>query len=212
MAEAISDDRGGILLNIFYEIIGSPLNLLLVGVITILVYTIFKRRQQHYLEPVKEPELPKLKKDFTNEELKKYDGTGPDGRILIAVDGKVFDVTRGKNFYGPGGAYSAFAGKDASRGLATFSVSVEKEGYDDLSDLDPRQMEEVREWAIQFHEKYIYVGKLLKPGEAATNYSDEEEEKENVGQDSTNQAGDNKPDKTSSSDNKEQNTDKPKAE
>ncbi|NEU33395.1 hypothetical protein GN156_22155, partial [bacterium LRH843] len=109
--------------------------------------------------------------------------------------------------------YSAFAGRDASRGLATFNVSVSKEGYDDLSDLDPRQMEEVREWAIQFHEKYIYVGKLLKPGEVPTNYSDEEEEKESNLEKAGGQAGDTKP---SSTDTKQEATpdaaDKPKAE
>ncbi|KAF3840691.1 hypothetical protein F7725_006553 [Dissostichus mawsoni] len=48
-----------------------------------------------------EPPLPKLKKrDFTLAELKPYDGL-QDPRILMAVNGKVFDVTRGKKFYGP---------------------------------------------------------------------------------------------------------------
>lgn len=38
--------------------------------------------------------------------------------------------------------YGVFAGKDASRGLATFSVdgSVLKEEYDDLSDLNSMQV------------------------------------------------------------------------
>lgn len=46
--------------------------------------------------------LPKLRRDFTIEELTKYDGKGPDGRILVAVNGSVYDVTRGSKFYGPG--------------------------------------------------------------------------------------------------------------
>lgn len=37
--------------------------------------------------------------------------------------------------------------------------------YDDLSDLSPAEMESVREWEMQFKEKYDLVGKLLKPGE-----------------------------------------------
>ena len=45
-----------------------------------------------------------------------------------------------------------FAGRDASRGLGTFSVSVEaiKDEYDDLSDLNSMQMESIREWEMQF--------------------------------------------------------------
>lgn len=45
-----------------------------------------------------------------------------------------------------------FAGRDASRGLATFSLTEEaiKDEYDDLSDLSSMQMESVREWEMQF--------------------------------------------------------------
>lgn len=45
-----------------------------------------------------------------------------------------------------------FAGRDASRGLATFSLSEEaiKDEFDDLSDLNTMQMESVREWEMQF--------------------------------------------------------------
>lgn len=178
MAEAkVNVDRGGMLSNIISEIINSPLNIALVCVITILVYKIFKSRQRVIVEFKAEPELPKMKKrDFTVEELRKYDGNGDDGRILVAVNGKVFDVTKGKKFYGPGGPYSAFGGRDASRGLATFSVTGGKETYDDLSDLNSVEMESVKEWEMQFTEKYDYIGRLLKPGEKATSYSDEEEE------------------------------------
>ena len=63
------------------------------------------------------------------------------------------------------GPYSGFAGRDASRGLATFSVETVTDEYDDLSDLKPSEMEQVQEWELQFSEKYDLVGKLLKPGE-----------------------------------------------
>lgn len=50
-----------------------------------------------------------------------------------------------------GGPYAAFGGRDASRGLATFSVvSSDKEGHDDLSDLNSMEMDSVREWELQF--------------------------------------------------------------
>ncbi|KAH3842862.1 hypothetical protein DPMN_116366 [Dreissena polymorpha] len=116
--------------------------------------------------------------DMTLEQLREYDGKGPEGRILLAANGKIFDVTRGKRFYGPGGPYGLFAGRDASRALATFSMTedVFRNEYDDLSDLTSMQMESVREWEMQFTEKYDYVGRLLKPGEQPRDYTDTEDE------------------------------------
>ena len=49
------------------------------------------------------PTIPKLKKqDMTLAQLRQYDGKGEHGRICVAVLGKVFDMTRGAKFYGPG--------------------------------------------------------------------------------------------------------------
>jgi len=52
-----------------------------------------------------------------------------------------------------------FAGRDASRGLATFSLTEEaiKDEYDDLSDLSSMQMESVREWEMQFRGRTLQV-------------------------------------------------------
>lgn len=115
--------------------------------------------------------LPRMKKrDFSLEQLRQYDGSRTP-RILLAVNGKVFDVTKGSKFYGPAGPYGIFAGRDASRGLATFCLDKDalKDEYDDLSDLNAVQMESVREWEMQFKEKYDYVGRLLKPGKNRQN-------------------------------------------
>ena len=54
-----------------------------------------------------EPPLqPMKKRDYTPRQLKPFDGTksedNPEGRILIGVLGKVYDMTKGKSFYGPG--------------------------------------------------------------------------------------------------------------
>lgn len=50
-----------------------------------------------------------------------------------------------------GGPYASFAGRDASRNLATFSVVAnDKDEYDDLSDLSAMEMDSVREWEMQF--------------------------------------------------------------
>jgi len=163
----------------FSELLSSPVNIALLALCGYLLYKIVSSRRAPEEPSVpREPPLPKLKRrDWSPEELQAYDGRGDDGRILVAVNGKVFDMTRGKRFYGPGGPYSVFAGRDATRALATFSLTDEiKVGYDDVSDLSASQLDSVREWEEQFKEKYDYVGKLLKPGEAPTEYSDSEDE------------------------------------
>ncbi|CAK8686330.1 membrane-associated progesterone receptor component 1-like [Clavelina lepadiformis] len=156
------------------SIFTSPLNLGLLAVCLYLLYKILKPNNDDP-GPPPEPQLPTLKKqDMTVAELKEYDGIKNEGRILIAVNGKVFDVTRGKRFYGPEGPYGIFAGRDASRGLATFRLDKDaiKDEYDDISDLNSMEMESVQEWEMQFSEKYDFIGKLLKPGEEPTDYSD----------------------------------------
>ncbi|XP_076619510.1 membrane steroid binding protein [Colletes latitarsis] len=165
-----------LILSFVGEIVKSPINLILVAVIALLVYKIVKSKTktEKPMEEIKR--LPKLRRDFTVQELKKYNGTESDGRILVAVNGSVYDCTRGARFYGPGAPYAAFGGRDASRCLATFSIEVPKDEYDDLSDLNTTEMNSVIEWEEQFKEKYDYVGKLLKPGEAPTSYTDEEDE------------------------------------
>jgi membrane-associated progesterone receptor component len=102
-------ESSSFLQEIINEIIGSPLNLILIGIITFLIYKIFRSRNPKPSSVPSEPEMPKMKKrDFTVKELKPYDGNQPDGRVLIAVNGFVYDVTKGKRFYGPGMKFYLF--------------------------------------------------------------------------------------------------------
>lgn len=90
--------------------------------------------------------------------------------VYLSVRGRVFDVTSGRNFYGPGGPYANFAGRDASRGLACGSfdedmLTKDLDGpLDTLEDLDGEQMEALRGWEERFQEKYLVVGKLVPVG------------------------------------------------
>ncbi|XP_040174865.1 uncharacterized protein LOC120906846 isoform X1 [Anopheles arabiensis] len=92
---------GSLLSDIVNEIVSSPVNLALVCIISFLLYKMSKTRQPLATLPPPPPELPRLRRDFTLAELKQYDGTQPDGRVLTAVNGNVYDVTKGKAFYGP---------------------------------------------------------------------------------------------------------------
>lgn len=92
----------GAFTTIINEIIYNPLYLLVVVIIVWLLYKILKSQfGKVYMEPPA-PELPKLRKDMTVAELRQFDGTQVDGRVLVAVNGWIFDVTRGRRFYGPG--------------------------------------------------------------------------------------------------------------
>ncbi|CAH2091717.1 unnamed protein product [Euphydryas editha] len=153
----------------------SPLNITLMVIILYLLYKIIKSHtEKDEPLPPPPPPMPKIKKDMTAAELKEYDGTNKEGRVLLALNGIIFDVTRGKRFYGPGGPYAAFAGKDATRGLATGQVAASDIEYDDVSDLSPDEVASAKEWEEQFREKYDIVGKLLKPGETPTKYDDDD--------------------------------------
>jgi membrane-associated progesterone receptor component len=91
--------------------------------------------------------------------------------VYLAVRGRIFDVTSGRNFYGPGGPYQNFAGRDASRGLAFGSfdedmLTKDLEGpLDKLEDLGAEELEALRGWEERFEEKYLVVGKLVAVGE-----------------------------------------------
>jgi len=118
----LDETEAGIVMWFWREISSSWLNIVLTIAIIYLVYKILFKTDDEPSAPVDPPTPPLKKQDMTLEQLKIYDGESEEsgGRICVAVNGKVFDVTKGKRFYGSGGPYCGFAGRDASRGLATF--------------------------------------------------------------------------------------------
>ena len=154
------------LMRFYRATIFSPINLLLFSLLIFLAYL--------RLRPTPPTTLPKAPaaivfRTFTPPMLKPYNGEN-GMPVYLAVRGKVFDVTSGRNFYGPGGPYENFAGRDASRGLACGSfdedmLTKDLEGpLDDLSGLGPEELSAMRDWEERFSEKYLVVGKLVAVG------------------------------------------------
>ncbi|KAJ6019095.1 hypothetical protein N7499_009747 [Penicillium canescens] len=147
--------------------IASPINLILLSLFVLLVYWHFRPKA-----PVALPRGPPpvVFKTYTPKTLIKYNGLN-DQPVYLAVRGRVFDVSPGRNFYGPGGPYENFAGRDASRGLAHQSFDEEmltkdlSAPLDKLEDLDEDQLENLQSWEERFLEKYLVVGKLVAEGD-----------------------------------------------
>ncbi|KAI3703526.1 hypothetical protein L1987_73666 [Smallanthus sonchifolius] len=97
--------------------------------------------------------------ELTLNQLKQYDGTNPSNPIYIAVKGRIFDVTTGKSFYGPGSSYAMFAGKDASRALAKMSKNDE-DVIGSLDGLTEKEIGVLDDWEKKFEAKYPIVGSL----------------------------------------------------
>lgn len=56
---------------------------------------------------------------LTDAQLAAYDGSDPSKPIYLALNGSIYDVSVGRNYYGPGGMYGFLSGKDASRAFIT---------------------------------------------------------------------------------------------
>ncbi|ONL94622.1 BTB/POZ domain-containing protein NPY2 [Zea mays] len=122
------------------------------------------------------------------EELSVYNGTNEELPILLAILGSVFDVTKGRSHYGPGGGYHHFAGRDASRafvsgnftgdgltdslqGLSSsecrikaftdFTFSLYSANIFDMMDFQFCQVNSVVDWRKFYFERYIFAGKLI---------------------------------------------------
>lgn len=88
---------------------------------------------------------------------------GQDGRpAYIAIRGRVYDVTAGKAFYGPGKPYHNFVGRDATSAFALgcsapHCISASTENF------SPHQLKEIDRWIelYETHDRYTFVGKLV---------------------------------------------------
>lgn len=121
-----------------------------------------RRQEEAAEERAFEPLPPPVQLgEVTEEELRAYDGSDPKKPLLMAIKGQIYDVTQSRIFYGPGGPYASFAGRDASRALAKMSFEA-SDLTGDISGLGPLEVEALQEWEYKFKSKYVTVGIIKK--------------------------------------------------
>jgi predicted heme/steroid binding protein len=139
---------------------------------------------------------------FTMQELSEF-GNGLDGRpILLSIFGRVYDVSAGSKFYGEGGNYHVFAGKDVTRALCT-GCKTDDCLVRDTDGLTEKQLAEGKRWLsfFQLHDKYNYVGDLEGDREGWLDLlietdiiaEQEKEQQDNVDLDLDNNSGETEP-------------------
>jgi len=101
--------------------------------------------------------------DITPDELAKHDGRDPFRPIYLSIKGTVYDVTPGRSFYGPGGGYSAFAGKECARALAKMSMNA-ADICGNLDDCSEKELGVLADWEAKLSAKYKAVGTVSERG------------------------------------------------
>merc|ERR1739844_478096 len=113
-----------------------------------------------------------------------------DGQLLLSLYGRVYDVSEGYKYYGHGGKYHLFAGRDVTRALSTGcmatsclgpnytidpdDVGMDGDGEGDAFELTPKTIAEGKKWISFFetHDKYHFVG-VLKDGRSMDDLIDQ---------------------------------------
>lgn len=108
-------------------------------------------------------------RNFTTKQLRHFDGkindkTDEPKPVYLSVAGTIFDVSKGRDFYGPGGPYECFAGRECGAALAT--MSFDESLLDDLAACDTLGVgdkTELDNWLEKFEHFRCYPikGKLV---------------------------------------------------
>ncbi|EMG48664.1 DAP1 Damage response protein 1 [Candida maltosa Xu316] len=144
------------------------------------IFSEFINNENNPLDSSIDKESTVVEGKFTPKTLTKYNGKDSP-KIFIAVKNRVFDVTQGAAFYGPGGPYENFAGRDASRGLAKNSFDEAmltdiNKPIDKLEDLTKLEIESLDGWEEHFENRYKVVGTLHENGTIKEEQEDVKEE------------------------------------
>uniref|UniRef100_A0A7S1Y1A2 Cytochrome b5 heme-binding domain-containing protein n=1 Tax=Grammatophora oceanica TaxID=210454 RepID=A0A7S1Y1A2_9STRA len=120
------------------------------------------------LEEEEEEEEPDPPRNFTKGQLAEFDGkpdpnTDEPKKVYLSLNGTVFDVSDGRNFYGPGGPYEMFAGHECGIALAKMSFDTQYLDDMDVSKLNHGEKFELENWIEKFtyYRNYPVMGKLV---------------------------------------------------
>ena len=125
---------------------------------------------------------------LTLEELSEFDGRelpesseGARAPLLLAIRGRIYDVSAGTAFYGPGRSYHKLVGKDATRAFCTgcLEPACLISSTDGLSEA---QIKESERWIelYEHHDKYKLVGQVREPNAIADDAPEDEEEEQSA--------------------------------
>eukprot|EP00184_Porphyridium_aerugineum_P002711 CAMPEP_0184697378 /NCGR_PEP_ID=MMETSP0313-20130426/4351_1 /TAXON_ID=2792 /ORGANISM="Porphyridium aerugineum, Strain SAG 1380-2" /LENGTH=532 /DNA_ID=CAMNT_0027156163 /DNA_START=47 /DNA_END=1645 /DNA_ORIENTATION=- len=111
------------------------------------------------------PSKNALPQKFTRAELSKYDGTDLSLPLLLGINGRVYDVTRGKKHYRKGESYNCMTGKDSTSafvlGIYTQGGVIHAWGPEDVAKLSPEKKADLDYWVNFFDKEYDMVGELV---------------------------------------------------
>lgn len=104
---------------------------------------------------------------FISQETLSAYGPSSETTLALSIVGHVFDVSTGRRFYGEGGPYSGFAGRDATRSFATgvFDDLLDIKKGIDIDSIEHLNMDECKsilQWLSFFQKskKYPFLGYL----------------------------------------------------
>ncbi|KAL7750379.1 Dihydrodipicolinate synthase [Sorochytrium milnesiophthora] len=161
------------------DMLTNPVNIALALCMVYYIHKVRGSRQASAKAASEAAQLPRptVLRHFTPHTLLPYNGVDSE-KIYMGVNGKVYDVTRGAQFYGPDGPYGNFGTRDASRGLAKHSFDKDmltdiNKSMDDLRDLKSDELDALRDWESHFAVKYDHVGWLVNEYELNSTASEE---------------------------------------
>jgi len=123
------------------------------------------REEKRFKEYLKELNALKAKMtlekrdSWSLEDIALYDGKDTERPILIAANGRVFNVWRGREFYGENAPYHCFAGQEITRMLA--KELLESEADDEkVKPLSAFEKMMLNDWVETYQFKYDDLGPL----------------------------------------------------
>ncbi|RDB20546.1 Membrane-associated progesterone-binding protein 4 [Hypsizygus marmoreus] len=99
---------------------------------------------------------------FSERLLAQHDGSVPGRPIYLAIDGDVYDVSKGKA-YQPGGSYAILAGVDAARAFGTGCFKDHR--THDTRGMSESELRSLNHWKKFYrdHKDYVKIGRVSHP-------------------------------------------------